>query len=111
VRTVRIRVKRLNPGYTDRNLVHAPRFPKPQQESWFIMVTDSAEEKVLGLQRTTLSGNREGNVELEIPSDFNGEKVKVKVLSDGWRGVDVEELVSWQSEKSESSTAISAKEE
>ena len=101
----------MNPGYSDRNLVYAPRFPKPQQESWFIIATDAAEEKVLGLQRMTLSGNREGNVDLEIPSDFKGEQVKVKVLSDGWRGVDVEELVAWQSEKSESTTEISGKEE
>jgi len=65
--TLLIQVKRLNPGYTDRNLVYAPRFPKPQQESWFVLAADEAEEKVLALQRVTMP--KIASVELEIPSE------------------------------------------
>jgi len=95
---LRIHVRRLNRGYTDRDLIYAPKFPKPQQESWFVLVSDLARQRLLALQRLTLSGRGggEGNVELELPANFAGDSVVVKVLSDGWRGVEVEKIVAWK---------------
>lgn len=93
--TLRVRVRRLNRGFTDRNMVYAPKFPKPQQESWFVIASDSS-GKLLALQRLTMSG-RESSVELDIPKDFTGESVTLRVLSDGWRGVDFEKPVAWKS--------------
>ena len=94
-RTLRVRVRRLNRGYTDRNMVYAPKFPKPQQESWFVVASDSG-GKLLALQRLTLSG-RESSVELDVPKHFTGESVTLRILSDGWRGVNFEKTVAWKS--------------
>jgi antiviral helicase SLH1 len=94
-KAIRVRVRRLNRGYTDRNLVYAPKFPKPQQESWFVLAVDSTGQKLLKLQRLTMfgRGGGEGNTDLEIPGDYSGRSVTVIVVSDGWRGITVEKNV------------------
>lgn len=99
-KAIHVRVRRLNRGYTDRNLVYAPKFPKPQQESWFVLAVDSTGQKLLRLQRLTMfgRGGGEGNVELEIPRDYSGKSVTVIVVSDGWRGITVEKNVPWKAE-------------
>ena len=96
--TLKVRVRRLNRGYTDRNLIYSPKFPKPQQESWFVLVSDTTSQRILGLQRLTLSGrgNGDGATELQIPHGFKDDALVVRVLSDGWRGMDVEKVVKWR---------------
>jgi antiviral helicase SLH1 len=95
---IRVHVRRLNRGYTDRNNVYAPKFPKPQQESWFIIASGADGERLLSLQRLTLSGRggTDGTIELEVPENYTGESVVIRVVSDGWRGVDVEKIVAWK---------------
>jgi hypothetical protein len=95
--TLKIRLRRLNRGYTDRNLIYSPKFPKPQQESWFVLAADPTSQRILGLQRVTLFGrNGEGGTELRIPDGFKDDSLVVRILSDGWRGVDVEKTVKWK---------------
>ena len=98
-KAIRVRVRRLNRGYTDRNLVYAPNFPKPQQESWFVLALDSTGQKLLSLNRLTMTGRRggEGNVELEIGT-YRDKSLTIMVLSDGWRGITVEKNVAWKAE-------------
>jgi hypothetical protein len=80
--------------------VYAPKFPKPQQESWFVLAVDSTGQRLLTLQRLTMSGRGggEGSVELEIPGDYSGKSVTITVVSDGWRGIIVEKNVPWKVE-------------
>ena len=96
--TLSVRVRRLNRGYTDRHLVHAPKFPKQQQESWFVVAFSPDRQRLLALERLSLFGRGagEGSVELKIPENFVSDTVIVKVLSDGWRGIDVERTIAWQ---------------
>lgn len=91
-------MRRLNRTYTDRNFIYSPKFPKPQQESWFILVSDAASQKILGLQRLSLSGRGggEGATDVQIPEGFKDESLVVRVLSDGWRGLDIEKPVKWR---------------
>ena len=89
-----VRVRRLNQGYTQQNMIYAPMFPKPQQESWFVIASDS-EGKLFALQRLTISG-RVASVDLEIAKDFTGESITLRILSDGWKGVDIEKAVLWK---------------
>jgi len=76
-------------------MIYAPKFPKPQQESWFVIASDSG-GNLLALKRLSMSG-REGSIELDIPKDFTGESVTLRILSDGWRGIDIEKTVAWKS--------------
>jgi len=96
--SLRVHVRRLNRAYTDRNFIYAPKFTKPQQESWFILVSDVSGQKIFGLERLTLSGKGggEGSANIEIPSSFTGDALAVRTLSDGWRGVDIEKKVIWK---------------
>lgn len=96
--TLRVHIRRLNRGYRNSNLLYAPKFPKPQQESWFVIASDAAEERLLSLQRVTLSsrGRRDAKVDVEIPAVYTGDTVNLRILSDGWRGLDVEKTVPWK---------------
>ena len=98
-KAIRVRVRRLNRGCTVRNLVYAPIFPKPQQESWFVLALDSTGQKLLALQRLTMTGRGggEGSVELEV-GNYNDESVTIMVVSDGWRGITVEKNVAWKAQ-------------
>jgi hypothetical protein len=77
--------------------VYAPKFPKSQHETWFVVAFVPAGDRLLALERLGMSGRggAEGSVELKIPENFTGDSLVVKVLSDGWRGVDVEKTVAW----------------
>jgi len=96
-KTLRVHIRRLNHGYTNNRLLYAPRFPKSQQESWFVLASGPNDQRLLALQRVTLSGRGGGDasVQLDIPA-FDGDSVMVRVLSDGWRGVDEEKQVKWK---------------
>jgi Sec63 Brl domain len=98
---LRVRVRRLNRRYKDKSFIYAPKFTKQQQESWFVLALDSSGQKLLALQRVGLSGrgNGEGNTELTIPPELAGDSLVLKVVSDGWRGVDVEKSVAWKSDE------------
>jgi antiviral helicase SLH1 len=91
----------MNRGYGDRGFVYAPKFPKPQQEGWFVIAVDSSGEKVLNLQRLTLSGRGAGesNVELDIPEGYVDTSLKIIVVSDGWRDIKVEKSIAWEAEE------------
>lgn len=91
----------MNRGYGDRGFVYAPKFPKPQQEGWFVIAMDSSGEKLLNLQRITLSGRGAGenSVELDIPAGYVGDSLKIIVVSDGWRDIKVEESIAWEPEQ------------
>jgi len=90
----------MNRGYGERSFVYAPKFPKPQQEGWFVVAVDSVGEQLLNLQRLTLSGRGagEGNVELDIPAGYVGSSLKIVVISDGWRDIKVEKSIAWEAE-------------
>ena len=79
--------------------MYAPIFPKPQQESWFVLALDSTGQKLLALQRLTMTGRGggEGSVELEV-GNYNDESVTIMVVSDGWRGITVEKTVAWKAQ-------------
>jgi antiviral helicase SLH1 len=101
-KTLRIRIRRLNRTYMGRSLIYAPKFPKQQQESWFVLACDSSGERLLALQRLTITGRGgNGSAELSIPVHFNEDTLVVKVLSDGWRGVDYEKRISWKSDQAQ----------
>ena len=90
----------MNRGYGDRGFIYAPKFPKPQQESYFVLAVDSTGEQILNLQRLTLSGRGgDSSVELDIPEGYEGDSLKIIVVSDGWRDIKVEKTFAWKKEE------------
>lgn len=65
--------------------MYCPHFPKPQRESWFVIVCDESMEELLLLKRASPKlVNKKGKVScaLDIPEDLRGRIVKVLCIND-----------------------------
>ncbi|KUI56851.1 Putative helicase mug81 [Cytospora mali] len=96
-------LKRLNPLVERDARIYAPKFPKPQNEGWFVVVGDLAKDDVYAMKRVGWSqgpgksvnpGSKpssRANIKLPevIPGGEDGKarKVDVLVLSDGYVGM------------------------
>lgn len=77
--------------------VHAPKFPKPQYEGWWVVLGDTAEDEAIAIKRLA-SGSNVGSAGKEsrttsrlrfVAPDEPGEvELALFVVSDGYRGVD-----------------------
>jgi antiviral helicase SLH1 len=95
--SVTISLKRLNPITERDGRVYAPRFPKPQNEGWFVVVGDLAADEVIAVKRvgwgqgpgkTVGVGSRPtGRATIRLPeTEGKGRKVDVLVVSDAYPG-------------------------
>jgi antiviral helicase SLH1 len=96
-------LKRQNPIVERDARIYAPKFPKPQNEGWFVVVGDLARDEVYAMKRmgwsqgpgkSVSTGSRpsaRANIKLPevIPGGEDGRarKVDVLVLSDGYVGL------------------------
>ncbi|KAI0890458.1 Sec63-domain-containing protein [Annulohypoxylon maeteangense] len=107
-----VSMKRLNPITEREARVYAPRYPKPQNEGWFVVVCDVAKDEVIGVKRVSWSqkgpnSNKSNNAQqnagvqvgsrptaktvLKLPEPDRGggaRKVDVLVLSDAYIGLE-----------------------
>ncbi|KAH8587559.1 Sec63 Brl domain-containing protein [Bisporella sp. PMI_857] len=86
---------------TDREgKMYAPRFPKSQNEAWFVILCDEAKDEILGIKRVGWSAGSKGEkfaesnarTTLKFPEEEgggfkDGRKVDVWVASDGYLGM------------------------
>ena len=104
VSSLTIGLARLN-AHTDKSYrIYAPKYPKPQTEGYFILVTDSASGDILGLKRVSWPSpdkNRGANVSkpttramIKLPESEKERMVNVRVVSDSYLGMEwrVEEV-------------------
>lgn len=67
--------------------VYCPHFPKPQRESWFVIVFDEESRELYLLKRASpRMVGKKGIVscELDIPDDLMGKEVSVTLINDGY---------------------------
>ncbi|KAI1461942.1 Sec63-domain-containing protein [Annulohypoxylon moriforme] len=107
-----VSMKRLNPVVEREARVYAPRYPKPQNEGWFVVVCDIARDEVIGVKRVSWSqrgpnsnksnnGKQSQSVQvgsrptaktvLKLPEPDRGgaaRKVDILVLSDAYIGME-----------------------
>jgi antiviral helicase SLH1 len=105
--SVSISLARLNPTQNDKYNIFAPRYPKPQTEGFFVIVSDAANGDVLGLKRVSWPSpdkvrNPKANpskpstrATVRLPPSQGERKVNVQVVSDSyidmeWRVEEVE---------------------
>ena len=84
--------------------IYAPRFPKPQNEGWFVVIGDVERDEIVAVKRAGWSqgpgksaavGSRptaRATFKLPEPQDGNDRKLDVLVLSDGYIGMQYEVL-------------------
>lgn len=94
-----VSLKRINPLVEREARIYAPRFPKPQNEGWFVVVGDLARDEIYALKRVGWSqgpgktagvGSRpsaRANIKLPDLGQVDKRKVDVVVLSDGYVGL------------------------
>jgi antiviral helicase SLH1 len=106
-----VSISRLNPAQNKEYNIFAPRYPKPQTEGYFLLVSDAASGDVLGLKRVSWPspdklrsgnnnqgpGNGGGNpskpstrASVRLPESKSERMVKVKVVSDSYLGMEWE---------------------
>jgi len=93
-----VSLRRLNP-VTERDArIYAPRFPKPQNEGWFVVVGDLGSDEVLAVKRAGwgqgpgktvgVGGRPTARATVRLPEAEAGRKVDVLVVSDGYPGLE-----------------------
>jgi antiviral helicase SLH1 len=103
-----ISISRLNPAQNKEYNIFAPRYPKPQTEGYFLLVSDAASGEVLGLKRVSwpspdklrsgnYNNNQAGNASkpstrasVRLPESKSERMVRVKVVSDSYLGMEWE---------------------
>ncbi|KAK7529744.1 Sec63 Brl domain-containing protein [Phyllosticta citricarpa] len=100
-----LHVARANPAPNRDYRMYAPRFPKPQTEGFFVIVSTPGTDDVLALKRVSWpatnnanNGSRKGggaggarpntNVKVKLPESDVERKVDVRVVSDGYIGME-----------------------
>ncbi|KAI3400666.1 hypothetical protein diail_2378 [Diaporthe ilicicola] len=106
--SVSVVLRRLNPLVERDARIYAPKFPKPQNEGWFVVVGDVARDEVYAIKRVGWSqgaGSKQAGVgsrpaartSIKVPEAVQGEggearKLDVLVVSDGYVGMRYEVL-------------------
>lgn len=96
-----VSLKRTNPIVEREGRAYAPKYPKPQNEGWFVLVCDVARDEVIAIKRAGWSqgpgksvkvdSRPTAKVSLKLPEpsrDGKGRKVDVIVLSDTYVGLE-----------------------
>ncbi|KAI5956342.1 mug81 [Candida jiufengensis] len=82
--SIKVEILHNNYPLNDEFKVYCPNFPKPQRESWFIIIHD--EKELLLLKRASPRlVNKKGIVscELEVPDELFGKEVTITCINDG----------------------------
>lgn len=103
-----VSLKRVNP-LTERDArIYAPRFPKPQNEGWFVIVGDLAKDEVYAIKRlgwvqgpgkvASIGSKPSSKATMKVPDIIhdakpgNASKLDVLILSDGYVGMQYQVL-------------------
>jgi antiviral helicase SLH1 len=74
--------------------IHAPKFPKPQTEGFFVILGDKKRDEIFALKRvgwpTGVTGPVNTNVKLDLPPELGANKATLWCVSDGYVGVEIE---------------------
>jgi antiviral helicase SLH1 len=89
-------VTRLNPSVDRDNHIFAPRYPKPQTEGFFLLVTMGGSNEIVALKRIgwpQANKSKGGSGKLGIRStikvpEHDGMEVTVKIISDSYIGME-----------------------
>ena len=93
-----VAVRRTNTTASPEYRMHAPRFPKPQAEGWFMVVADTARDEVVALKRVGWPpADKAGGGDktrptarsvLRLPQSDQDRALDVWVVSDGYVGLE-----------------------
>lgn len=84
--------------------IHSPRFPKPQYESWWLVLGNPDNNELLGLKRVSMRngpnetlGNRiNTSISFDTPEHVGKHKYILYLVSDGYLGLDQQIEISFE---------------
>ncbi|RIB18575.1 Sec63 Brl domain-containing protein [Gigaspora rosea] len=84
--------------------IYSPRFPKPQYESWWILLGDSNSDTIIDLKRVNMRGGTSGTFMKKIQSKLKFVAPKqegkyaytVFLISDGYLGIDQQHSIEFR---------------
>jgi antiviral helicase SLH1 len=93
-----VSLSRLNAAANEKYNIFAPRYPKPQTEGFFLLVSDAATGEILALKRVSWPSaekSRGGNANkpstrsrIRLPESTKDRNVRVQVVSDSYIGME-----------------------
>jgi len=70
--------------------VHAPRFPKPKEEGWWLVIGDSSTNQLLAIKRVALQKRARMKLEFSAPAEAGTMDYTIYLMSDSYLGCDQE---------------------
>lgn len=91
--SIAVNIKRLNKYQSSRNSssprTHAPKFPKPRDEGWFLVLGETDGRELLALKRLPpIKGYTKQVVNFRTPPDIGNRVLTLYFMSDGYLGLD-----------------------
>ena len=93
-----VSLARVNPVQSKEYHIYAPRYPKPQTEGYFVIVSDAASGDILGLKRVswpspqkakgTNASRPSTRATMKLPETSAERKVVVRLISDSYIGME-----------------------
>jgi pre-mRNA-splicing helicase BRR2 len=75
---------------SDVGPVHAPRFPKPKEEGWWLVIGDSSTNQLLAIKRVALQKQARVKLEFGAPAEAGRRDYMIYLMSDSYLGCDQE---------------------
>jgi pre-mRNA-splicing helicase BRR2 len=70
--------------------VHAPRYPKPREEGWWVVIGDSSTDQLLAVKRVALQKRARLKLEFTAAAEAGKKDYMVLLMSDSYLGCDQE---------------------
>jgi pre-mRNA-splicing helicase BRR2 len=70
--------------------VHAPRYPKPREEGWWLVIGDSSTDQLLAIKRAALHKSAQLKLEFTVAAEAGKKDYMVFLMSDSYLGCDQE---------------------
>jgi antiviral helicase SLH1 len=99
VASISVSLRRLNPAKTGREgiRIYSPRYPKPQSEGYFVILSYSGTDEIIALKRVSWNMNNGrgaasgskllASASFKIPPEVQGKRIDAVVLSDAYIGM------------------------
>ena len=94
-----VNIRRKNTASNQEHRMYAPKFPKPQSEGFFVLISEAGHSNIVALKRvswtnTNRSQNQKGGHQasaksvIKLPQSHAARKMDILVLSDGYIGME-----------------------
>ena len=70
--------------------VHAPRYPKPRLEGWWLVIGDSSSDQLLAIKWVAVLQRASLKLEFVAPAEAGKKDYMVFLMSDSYLGIDQE---------------------